>query len=105
MFLASKPWYMTAQQYDRHSIVKCTRCDEELTGHAIRMLELDQRTQTYHDFQDVPEDRSQGWHPFGLKCAKTLRRQALAERCRSAQGARIVLEQIYIGVDAYLAVK
>jgi hypothetical protein len=52
------------------SLVRCTKCNEPLTGHAIRMLELDQRTQTYHDNGDVPEDRSQGWFPFGLKCAK-----------------------------------
>jgi len=34
------------------------------------LLELDQRTQTYHDLGDVPTNDSQGWFPFGLKCAK-----------------------------------
>ena len=49
----------------------CTCCNRELSA-AYRMLELDQRTGTYHDFQDVPEDRSQGWFPFGLTCARKL---------------------------------
>lgn len=47
----------------------CTCCERDLSGHAVRMLELDQRTQTYHD-SGVPRDVSQGWFPFGLKCAK-----------------------------------
>jgi hypothetical protein len=48
----------------------CTCCERDLTGHAVRMLELDQRTDTYHDFGGVPDNQSQGWFPFGLKCAK-----------------------------------
>jgi hypothetical protein len=50
----------------------CTCCKRDLSGHAFRWLELDQRTQTYHDDGDVPADRSQGWFPFGLTCAKKL---------------------------------
>lgn len=50
----------------------CTCCKSDLSGHAFRWLELDQRTQTYHDFKDVPESQSQGWFPFGLTCARTL---------------------------------
>jgi len=50
----------------------CTCCKRDLTGGAVRMLELDQRTDSYHDFQDVPEDKSQGWFPFGLTCARKL---------------------------------
>lgn len=61
----SKPWYKKAEFSDT-----CARCDEKLFGHAVRMLELDRRDWTFHDRRDVPEDKSQGWHPFGLKCAK-----------------------------------
>lgn len=63
------PWYRTAQELDeaeRH----CTYCWRDLSGHAVRMLELDQRTNTYHDFGGVPAERSQGWFPFGLRCAQ-----------------------------------
>lgn len=66
-----KPWFTTSKDPNFNGgLVRCTRCNEPLTGRAIRMLELDQRTQTYHDLGDVPEDRSQGWFPFGLKCAR-----------------------------------
>ena len=65
------PWYVTAQQLGPSNADRvCTCCDRDLTGHAVRMLELDQRTNTYHDFGDVPPEESQGWFPFGLKCAK-----------------------------------
>lgn len=50
----------------------CTCCKRDLSGHAFRWLELDQRDQTYHDRGDVPPDKSQGWFPFGLQCAKKL---------------------------------
>lgn len=46
----------------------CTCCGRELSA-AHRMLEHDQRTGGYHDFNDVPEFHSQGWFPFGLTCA------------------------------------
>lgn len=46
----------------------CTCCGRTLTG-KIRWLELDQRTNTYHDHGDVPDDKSQGAFPFGLACA------------------------------------
>lgn len=49
----------------------CTRCGEPLKGPAA-WLELDQRDNTYHDREDVPEDRSQGWFPFGLDCARRI---------------------------------
>lgn len=62
-------WYCKASDLG-HGSQYCTCCERELTGRAVRMLELDQRTQTYHDLGDVPPDRSQGWFPFGLKCAK-----------------------------------
>lgn len=49
----------------------CTCCERPLTGH-FAWLELDQRTSTYHDFGGVPVERSQGWFPFGLSCARKL---------------------------------
>ena len=48
----------------------CTCCERRLSG-KVAWLELDQRTDTYHDFGDVPDDKSQGWFPFGITCAKT----------------------------------
>lgn len=65
------PWmdaaYMLPES-DRY----CTCCERDLSGHAFRYLELDQRSDTYHDFNDVPAERSQGWFPFGLTCARKL---------------------------------
>lgn len=55
----------TLPEHERY----CTCCEKPL-GAAARMLELDQRTDTYHDFRNVPEDRSQGWFVFGLACAR-----------------------------------
>lgn len=49
----------------------CTCCDRALKG-KVRWLEMDQRTNTYHDFGGVPAEHSQGWFPFGLTCAKKL---------------------------------
>lgn len=47
----------------------CTCCQKPLKA-KFAYLELDQRTDTYHDFGNVPQDRSQGWFPFGMTCAK-----------------------------------
>lgn len=63
-------------QYDKTSALSpdqryCTCCERELTA-AFRWLEMDQRTWTYHDDGDVPPEKSQGWFPFGLTCAKKL---------------------------------
>ena len=79
MDLQSYPWFRSAVSLGRLSDRYCTCCDHPLKGHAVRMLELDQRTQTYHDFGGVPEDKSQGWFPFGLKCAKNKIEQARAK--------------------------
>ena len=49
----------------------CTCCKKAL-AHKVAWLELDQRTNTYHDHGDVPLDKSQGWFPFGVACAKTI---------------------------------
>lgn len=66
-----KPWHKAAYEL-LESERWCTCCKRDLSGGAVRMLELDQRSDTYHDFGDVPEDRSQGWFPFGLTCARKL---------------------------------
>ncbi len=55
----------------------CTCCEKPLSA-SFRWLELDQRSNTYHDRGDVPEDRSQGWFPFGLTCARKLLASSLA---------------------------
>lgn len=47
----------------------CTCCGRALKT-KFAWLELDQRTDTYHDLGGVPEDKSQGWFPFGMTCAK-----------------------------------
>jgi hypothetical protein len=49
----------------------CTCCGAALKA-KIAWLELDQRTDTYHDLGGVPEDKSQGWFPFGMTCARNL---------------------------------
>lgn len=61
----------------------CTLCGKTLThtGNEV-WLELDQRYDVYHDFRNVPDDRSQGWFPFGRDCAPKARaaaRKAMAE--------------------------
>lgn len=77
--LKSKPLWIAAYELPEGERY-CTCCERDLTGHAGRMLELDQRTNTYHDFCDVPEDQSQGWFPFGLACARKKIKQARAKR-------------------------
>lgn len=67
---ASKRWNGRTSDLPEHERY-CTCCERPLSA-AHRMLELDQRSQTYHDFNDVPADRSQGWFPFGLTCARKL---------------------------------
>ena len=73
------PFYCTAEELGK-SERRCTCCDRDLSGHKVRLLELDQRSNNYHDFNDVPEDHSQGWFPFGLTCAKTLVAKEKARR-------------------------
>jgi hypothetical protein len=46
----------------------CECCGAEILAGA-RWLELDQRTNTYHD-GNIPRDKSQGGFPFGHSCAK-----------------------------------
>lgn len=73
--------YCTAQSLGLGNRL-CTCCERDLSGHAVRMLELDQRGYVYHDFEDVPEAESQGWFPFGLTCAKKEIKKAVAHRAR-----------------------
>ena len=71
----AKRWYLTGRQVQKEQgLTTCTCCGRDIVGdnNAVRMLELDQRTNTYHDLGGVPENRSQGWFPFGLTCAKKL---------------------------------
>lgn len=49
----------------------CTCCKQALKG-KFAWLELDQRTNAYHDHGGVPIDQSQGWFPFGMTCARKL---------------------------------
>lgn len=76
-----KPIYGTFKELPQGEAY-CTCCERPLTGHALRWLEYDQRTWTYHDFRDVPEDKSQGWFPFGLTCAKKMVKKAANIRSR-----------------------
>lgn len=76
-------WYCTAESLGPGQRY-CTCCERDLSGHAVRMLELDQRTQTYHDFEDVPDDKSQGWFPFGLSCAKKAVKSETKRRAKFA---------------------
>jgi hypothetical protein len=55
----------------------CTCCERPLKG-KVAWLELDQRSDTYHDLGDVPPELSQGWFPFGITCATRL--NAVARR-------------------------
>lgn len=74
----AKPWYRTAQSLGVGNR-SCTCCERDLEGRAVRMLELDQRTDTYHDLRGVPENCSQGWFPFGLTCAKKMLKAHIAK--------------------------
>ncbi len=49
----------------------CECCKKTLKG-KIAWLELDQRTNEYHDFGGIPNGFSQGWFHFGLTCARKL---------------------------------
>lgn len=62
----------------------CTCCQRPL-ARKFAYLELDQTVNAYHDFGGVPPDRSQGWFPFGLTCARKLLGQAKSKlRARAA---------------------
>ena len=64
---------------DRH----CTCCERPLKG-KVAWLELDQRTNTYHDRGDVPADQSQGCFPFGMTCARNKLAEHIARTKRES---------------------
>lgn len=55
----------------------CTCCNARLSGR-FAWLELDQRIDAYHDLGGVPPEKSQGWFPFGLTCARKAKEHGLA---------------------------
>ena len=57
----------------------CTCCQQPLKR-KVAWLELDQRFNGYHDCGGVPADKSQGWFPFGMTCA----RNEIAKSCARA---------------------
>jgi hypothetical protein len=63
----------------------CTLCGKLLThtGNEV-WLELDQRFDVYHDFHNVPADRSQGWFAFGRDCAPKARSAARDAMAKAA---------------------
>lgn len=60
-------WTKMPEEHEK----ECTHCQRPLKNECV-MLELDQRTDTYHQNCDVPEEHSQGWFPFGKDCAAKL---------------------------------
>ncbi len=56
----------------------CTQCGQRL-ARRFAYLELDLRIDAYHDLGGVPPEKSQGWFPFGLDCARKLKESALAK--------------------------
>ena len=66
-----------------HISPTCEHCGRPIKAGRVS-LELDQRTNEYHDFGGVPEDRSQGWFDFGPDCAKKLRARAKAALAKMA---------------------
>jgi len=57
------------QEIEANEEIFCARCDRELTGKAVWM-ELDTRTGIFTQKENIPEEHSQGWYPFGTTCAK-----------------------------------
>ena len=62
----------------------CTRCGKKIKSNPV-MLELDQRTDEYHDFGGIPSDKSQGGFDFGADCAAILRERAAKARAQGVQ--------------------
>jgi len=63
-----------------HAHSACERCGVDLTGQRVASLELDQRTGTFTDAENIPPGFSQGWFEFGIDCArKALREHAEAQ--------------------------
>ncbi len=62
---------------------RCTCCDRPLTGQVV-WLELDRRTNTFHDAGGVPADQSQGWFPFGMTCGRKANGQPAVPKAKRA---------------------
>lgn len=65
----------------------CMCCNRELNDTKIVLLEYDRRDNTYHNFNDVPEEHSQGWFEFGPGCAR--KKLAKAKIARRGQSSRL----------------
>jgi hypothetical protein len=73
----SRPRIIGAAADAPGGVPRCTCCDRPLKG-KVAWLELDQRTDTFHDRGDVPAEQSQGWFPFGVACAASIMRDVAA---------------------------
>lgn len=51
--------------------IKC-ECCQKIIKESIVWLELDQRTNSFHNFGNIPEEFNQGGFPFGKYCAKKM---------------------------------
>jgi hypothetical protein len=59
-----------------NGIDQCDCCGRAIKPGKTVWLELDHRVDGYHDYENVPEQMSQGWFPFGPACAARLLREA-----------------------------
>jgi hypothetical protein len=62
----------------------CTCCNRKLNPATLVSLELDQRTNTYHNFGGIPADVNQGGFDFGPACAKKEIAKARAAGAKAA---------------------
>lgn len=67
----------TTPDYKPYVSPVCDHCGKPIKGGRVS-LELDQRIDEYHDFGNVPANKSQGWFDFGPNCARKLRAKAKA---------------------------
>jgi hypothetical protein len=59
-----------------NGIDQCDCCGRTIKPGKTVWLELDHRIDGFHDYESVPEAKSQGWFPFGPACAARLLRDA-----------------------------
>ena len=88
-----------------NGIDQCDCCGRTIKPGRIVWLELDQRIDCYHDYENVPADMSQGMFPFGPTCAARLLREARAK----AQAVGIYLGRHRMGAarraEMYIAMR
>jgi hypothetical protein len=53
-------------------IHRCTHCEKELNPKTMVWLELSFKTGKWYKPGECPPEESQGSHPVGRKCSKTL---------------------------------